>query len=317
MFLVGSGGVMPVFGQAGAETTSFPVLTLDASARSAALAGATGASAPGDVNGLFYNPALLDAATHQTASLSYLNHLSDINAGTLAYSRTLERWKTTIGAGVRFVHWGTFDGRDAQGVSTGTFRAGDVALTLSVARALTERVHYGASVHVVHSGIETARATALAGDLGARYQMGDRGLMLSATVRNLSVVLDDFGPSETTLPADVRISASKPLAHLPLRLIVSAYDLNNAGTGVAGGQTLDHVLAHLLIGGELTLGEVLHLRAGYNHRRSKELALNDRFDLAGLNLGFGVMLSRFAVDYAYTSWSDIGGLHQFTVRAFL
>lgn len=303
--------------QASSTLTSFPVLTLESSARAAALAGASGAVNDGDVNGLFYNPALLSPEAHQTASLSYLNHLSDINAGAVAYSRTVERIGTTVGAGVRFVHWGDFDGRDAQGNPTGTFRAGDVALTVTAAQAAGERTRYGISVHAVHSGLETARATALALDLGTRYRIAERDFMLSGSVRNLSIVVDDFGPAETTLPADVRVSLSKGLAHLPLRLMVTAYDLNNTGTGVVGGETLDHVLAHLLVGGELTLSDVLQLRAGYNHRRSTELALADRLDLAGLNLGFGIVLSRLSVDYAYSSWSTLGGLHQFTLRTRL
>jgi hypothetical protein len=300
--------------QAGSTLGSFPVLTLESSARAAALAGASGAVDTGDVNSLFYNPALLRPAAHQTASLSYLNHLSDINAGAVAYSRTADRWGTTVGGGVRFVHWGEFDGRDAQGNPTGSFRAGDVALTVAAAQAAGARTRYGLAVHVVHAGLETARATALAADLGTRYRIEARDLTLSAVLRHLGWVVDDFGSEDTALPADLRVSVTKGLAHLPLRVMISAYDLTNTGTGVTGGSTLDHVMAHLLVGGELTLSDVLQLRAGYNHRRSSELALADRLDLAGLNLGFGVVLSRLAVDYAYSSWSTVGGLHQFTVR---
>jgi len=38
-------------------------------------------------------------------------------------------------------------------------------------------------------------------------------------------------------------------------------------------------------------------------------------DLAGVGLGFGVTVSALTVDYAYNSWSSLGGLHQFTLRA--
>ena len=302
--------------QAGSDLTSFPVLTLEASARAAALSGASGAMIGEDVNALFYNPALLET-DQPAASLSYTNHLSDINAGALAYARTLDRWGTTVGAGLRFVHWGEFDGRDAQGAPTGTFRAGDVALTLTASQAGESRSRYGVSVHVVHSALEAARATAIAADLGTQYRIPTYGLTLAASLRHLGTTLDAFGPGDTVLPADLRLSLSKDLAHLPLRLIMSGYDLNHLGTGVADGSALDNVMAHVLLGGELTLSGALHLRAGYNHRRSTELALSDRLDLAGLNLGFGLVLSRLNVDYAYSSWSSLGGLHQFTLRTSL
>jgi hypothetical protein len=137
---------------------------------------------------------------------------------------------------------------------------------------------------------------------------------VGASLRHLGASLGGF---ETSLPLDLQLGVSKRLAHLPLLLSVTAYDLNKIGTGVEGGSTLDHALGHLTFGGELQLGDVLRLRAGYNHRRSRDLALADRFDLGGLGGGFGIVVSGITVDYAYNSWSKLGGLHQFTVRADL
>jgi hypothetical protein len=34
-------------------------------------------------------------------------------------------------------------------------------------------------------------------------------------------------------------------------------------------------------------------------------------------VGFGVTVSGLTVDYAYNSWSSLGGLHQFSLRAGL
>jgi hypothetical protein len=77
------------------------------------------------------------------------------------------------------------------------------------------------------------------------------------------------------------------------------------------------VLGHLTFGAELQPGDVLRVRVGYNHRRSRELALTDRFDFAGVGVGFGVTVGGLTVDYAYNSWSSLGGLHQFSLRADL
>jgi len=307
----------PAAAQPGAELTSFPVLRLEPSARSAALGGALAAVADGDVNALFFNPAIPGPATDRRVTFSYLNHLSDLNVGSVAYSRTLPSVETTVSGGLRFAHWGTFEGRDEFGNPTAEFGAGDAVLTLGAARAYGSRIRYGASLHFLHARIEEAQASALATDLGALYQLPRRQLALGVTVRHLGVTVDGFGETREDLPLDLQLGLSKRLAHLPVLLTATAYDLTNLSEGVRGGTTFDHVLGHLTFGAELQPGDVLRVRVGYNHRRSRELALTDRFDFAGVGLGFGVTVSGLTVDYAYNSWSSLGGLHQFTLRTDL
>ncbi len=308
----------PAAAQPGGSVTSFPFLRLEPSARAAALAGAFGAVADGDVNAVFYNPAVSGPATDRTASLSYLNHLSDINAGSVAYSRVVGAASTALHGGVRFADWGTFEERNAFGERTGTFGAQDVALTLGAARGLGESsLRYGGSLHLIHSRVESAQATAVAADVGALYRLPAHQMTVGATLRNVGLSLDGYGPRRPTLPLDLRLGVTKRLAHLPVLLSASAYDLTNLSEGIAGGTTVDHVLAHLTLGVEARPGEVLRVRLGYNHRRSAELALTDRFDLAGFGAGFGVHVGPLAADYAYTSWSSLGGLHQFSLRTDL
>ena len=308
---------VPVVAQPGADLTSFPVLRLEPSARSAALGGAFAAVADGDVNALFFNPAVPGPATSGRASFSYLNHLSDLNVGSVAYSRTLSGPRTTVSGGLRFAHWGTFEGRDRFGTPTGDFGAGTAVLTLGAARAYGPRIRYGAGLHLLHARIETASASAVAADLGALYRLPRRQIALGVTLRNLGGTLDGFGGTREALPLDLQVGLSKRLAHLPLLITATAYDLTNLSEGVRGGTTVDHVLGHLTLGAELQPGDVLRVRVGYNHRRSRELALTDRFDFAGVGVGFGVTVSGLTVDYAYNSWSSLGGLHQFSLRTDL
>jgi len=300
--------------QPGSDLSSFPFLQFEPSARSAALGGSFGAVADGDVSALFYNPAIPGPATSRTPSLTYINHVSDINAGALAYSQTVRGLGTTVSGGLRFAHWGEFDGRDENGVPTGSFSAGDVAATVGISRASGARWRYGANATVIYSSIDDANAAALTTDLGVLYRLPAYQLAVGASIRHLGTAINDFGSVAPELPLDIQVSVSKRLAHLPLLVSVTGYDLHNLDEGVVGGSTTDHVLGHLTLGGEFFLGETVRLRFGYNHRRSKELALNDRLDLAGLSGGFGIDVDPILVDYAYSSWSDLGGLHQFTLR---
>ena len=303
--------------QPGADVTSFQVLRIEPSARTAALGGSYAAVADGDVNALFFNPAIPGPATSRVASASYLNHLSDLNLGSVAYSHTVRGLGTTFHGGLRFSHWGTFEGRDRYGNPTGDFGAGTAVLTVGGARPLGARVRYGANLHLMHARIERAGAAAIALDLGGLYRVPSRRLAVGVSLRHLGGMVDGFGDTREPLPLDLQVGVSKRLAHLPLLLTATAYDLTNLSEGINGGGTVDHVLGHLTMGAELQPGDVLRLRVGYNHRRSTELALTDRFDLAGLGLGFGVTVSALTIDYAYNSWSSLGGLHQFSLRADL
>lgn len=293
--------------------SSFPFLEFAASARASALGGSLAAVADGDVNAFFYNPALLDSTTHRAASLSYLNHLAGANAGFLAYGYEVDGL-ASFGGGLRFLSWGTLEGANAIGERTGTFGAGDVALTVGAARPWRQRWHYGANVHVVYARLESTSATALATDLGVRYRIPAQQLVLSASANYLGRAVDSFGPTRDRLPFDVRLGLTKRLRYLPLMLSLTGHGLDDLGADEEDGTPLDRVLAHLRLGGELTLGEFLQVRLGYDHRRSRELALRDGFDSAGLSTGFGLTLPPLHVGYAYQSWSEYGGLHWLTLR---
>ncbi|MFB6097743.1 MAG: hypothetical protein ABEK84_01225, partial [Salinibacter sp.] len=75
VLLCGLGGTSAA-AQPGASLSSFPLLRFDAAARTAAMGGAYTAVADGDVNAMFYNPAIPGPATSRVPSLSYLNHLA-------------------------------------------------------------------------------------------------------------------------------------------------------------------------------------------------------------------------------------------------
>lgn len=311
--------VVPAAAQPGADLTSFPVLRLEPSARSAAVGGAFAAIDDGDVNALFFNPAVPSAATSRRASFSYLNHLSDFNLGSVAYSHALSDSTTTISGGVRFAHWGTFEGRDEFGNKTSDFGAGDIAVTAGAARGFGPRIRYGANVHLLHSRIDDVSATALAVDFGTLYRVPAQALTLGVTLRHLGTALDGFRNRREELPLDLQVGVSKKLTHLPLLITATAYDLNNLSEGIPGGTTFDHMLGHLTFGAELQPVDVLRVRAGYNHRRGRELTLSESntFDFAGVSAGFGVTVSALTVDYAYKSWSSLGGLHQFSLQTNL
>ena len=303
-------------GQLSGSLSEFGFLRLDASARGAALGSSLTATPSTDATAFYYNPALSRAASSGQLAASYTNFIADSQVGSVAYSYHVDGL-ATVSAGVRYVDWGSFDGRDAQGVPTGDFAARDVALTVGLATALTDRIRYGINLHVVYSAIESARATAAAADAGVQVHWPKQRWAVAASVHHAGRTLSDFGAASASLPVDWRVGVAKKLAYLPLQISVTGYDLHNFGTVLEDEPPLGQALAHLTLGLELELGEVLTVRGGYNHRRSRELVLNDRLDWAGFGTGFGIDLGLLRADYAFTSWSSFGGLHQVSLQTGL
>ena len=305
--------------------TAFDLVRLDPSARAAALAG-TQALPGDDPVAALYNPALLSESHDRQASVGYVNHLSDVSAGSAVYARRVAGLGLVAGA-VRFLSYGDFERSSADGETGETFGASEAALSLSAARELVPRLRAGATLHALVASLDDARSQALAADLGLAYRIPAEGLVLSASVHHLGAVLSSLGDTRDRLPVDVRVGVSKRLRYVPLTISVGGYDLHRfdsepstlgeGGEEVGGTTALDQVRDHLALGGELQLGTALAARLGYHPRRGAALRTGGRLDLAGVSAGFGIRLKRIGVDYAYTGWSDFGGLHQFGVRTRL
>lgn len=308
---------LPVTAQSRRDT-GFDLVQLDPSARAASLAGAPGALAGDDPTAVFYNPALLTESMSRSVSAGYLNHVADISAGTLLYARDVSRLGATLAASIRYLSYGDFDRTGADGTTDGTFGASEAAFTLSAARELAPRVRAGVNLHALSASLDDASAFALAGDIGATYEVPSQSLVLGASLHHVGATLSSLGSETDKLPVDLRLTAAKRLRYLPLTVSVAGYDLQgvegvSAGDSSAVRRTLDHVA----VGAELQLGRALALRAGYNPRRADDLRSGGRLDLAGVSAGFGLSLSRFALDYAFNGWSQYGGLHQFGLRTRL
>lgn len=301
-----------------ANLSGFPLLRIEPSARAAALGGAFSAVYGDDVNALFYNPALLNGAMHRTLSVSYLNHLTDLNAGFAAYAQEVGA-ATSVGGGLRYLSYGELERAAADGQAEGTFGAAEAALTVGAARAYGEHVRYGLATHLVLATLDDRSASALAADLGVVLLVPTQQLTLSASVNNLGVTLSSLGTTRDALPLDVRLSIAKRLQYLPLLLSATGYNLQAIGSeqNPEARSAADEVMQHLALGGEFQFSEAFNVRFGYNHRRHQQLKMGSRLDLAGFGVGFGLKVSRVRLDYAFNSWSSLGGLHQLTVRTRL
>ena len=305
----------PVLAQPG-ELTGFSFLRIEPSARAAALGGSFSAMYGDDANAMFYNPALLNADMHRALSVSFVNHVSDLRASFVAFGFHEDRIGS-MGVGLRFLSWGKLTETDELGNELGSFSSNDLAITVGVSRIYADRVRFGVNVHSILSSVASFRSSALALDLGMLYHSIEGDFTFSASVNNLGIVLNSLGSVTDDLPLDFRLSVTKRLQHLPLLLSVTGYNLHDYSTITEDATPLEQIMEHISLGGEFQFSEGFNLRFGYNHRRHETLKTKSRLDFAGFGFGVGLKISNIRFDYAYNSWSEAGGMSQFTVRTTL
>lgn len=286
------------------ENAVFDFLRIPMNARAAAL-GNTFLTMRNDAALLFSNPGALSSLEGPAASVGFVKHLMDINAGYAVYGQKFEDlgW---LSAGVTYVNYGSFDETDKFGNTLGTFGASDLALSVGYGNRL-DNLHYGAAVKLIHSYIDDYSSSGLAFDAGVSYHIPEEQIVLAAGLFNAGTQISTFGDESESLPFDVRIGAGKKLEHLPLTIMLNFHKLNEDADGF-----FDR-FANFSLGGEFDLSDALRARVGYNNEQRDELKIGNSAKLAGFSGGFGLNIASYVVDYAYNSFGEIGAMHRFSI----
>ena len=90
--------------------------------------------------------------TKKKVSAGFGKYLLGINFGAVSY---VQKYKNIgwFGAGVKYFNYGTFDYTDENGVTSGTFGASDLMLSLGYSNYLYDVVNYGVNVKYIYSKI--------------------------------------------------------------------------------------------------------------------------------------------------------------------
>ena len=298
-------------------TSSFTFSLLENSARHTALGGVSIANGDRDPSSAFQNPSLINEDMNNSISLSYANHVADLNYGFASYGAKLDsQGMFVFSAG--YYDYGTFTRTDVAGDILGEFGAADYTFQAGYSRKYTDKITYGANGKFLYSTYAAFVSTAGAVDLGISY--ADTGKLLNAAflIKNMGyqfIRYDDNSPREN-LPFDVQASISKKLAHNPLRFTLTLHNLhrwNNSfvnvnarnkeidlETGEVKNQTLgfgEKAMRHLIFNTELVFSEKFQLRMGYNHQRRAELGPENRRAATGFSWGVNIGIKKLTLSY--------------------
>ncbi|MBR4390992.1 MAG: type IX secretion system protein PorQ [Bacteroidales bacterium] len=288
------------------------------SARVAALGGLPLPVFDGDIQLSNFNPSAIDSAMDNKLGLSYVDYYADINFATAQYARSFDKLGS-FAATVQYHNYGHFDETSESGVVIGSFSGSEYSLALGWGRQLSPHWSIGAALKYAGLQLESYSAGALAVDVAGNYR-ADNGWIFSLTARNIGAQLfNNFDYRHCRLPLAIDFGASRHLDHLPVTVMLWYDDLQKwnklfddpldlAGNYdpltneiVQESATLHFVknlASHLVVGGELTLGKNIVLRAAYNYGQRHAMDVPQERTLVGFSAGLGVKIKMFEISYA-------------------
>lgn len=197
-------------------------------------------------------------------------------------------------------------------ISSVTYTASFLTAGLSYARQLTDRISAGATVKAVTENIDDVSGRAIAFDAGMTYVVGETGLRMGVSLKNIGNELKYAG---TGLVRRVQLPDQNPVANNNAVAIeaegVQLPSLLNFGmayTSEIGGQGSVTFMGNFrsnsfeqdqYSGGiELGFQDIIYVRGGYQLQSDSDLSFYTGATFgAGLNIPIGT--NRLSVDYAY------------------
>lgn len=278
---------------AGPGTTGASFLKVGVGARELALGSAASVLTEG-AGAANWNPAALAAVKSRSLSASYNMLFIDESQGYLGFASPLKDDKGVIGAGVNYLTVADIEKRAGDSDNPDSlFDSNSMALALSFAKAeIKPGLALGASLKYVSQDLDTKTDKALAVDLGSVYKLSDV-YTAAFVVQNLG---GKIGPD--SLPLLFKGGVARTFLDGKL---AAAADLD----WLANDERL-----YLDLGAEYLLNRNLAFRAGYQFGRAQDELGSG---LVGLGAGLGLKFDRFALDYAYVPFGDLGDTHRMTL----
>jgi hypothetical protein len=288
-----------------------------------------------DLNAALQAPSNLNPEMDNSLSFSGVSYFDGVNFGDASYAKDFGKFGTYM-ASMHYAAYGDFLLTDEYGNVNGTFKASDVALTLSGGYQFNPRFSFGGAMKFIYSDYYLYNAFGIALDLSATYVSADSLFTSTIVFRNAGVQIDNYvKDNNEPLPAEAMIGVSKRLRHTPLRFNLtyrhlekfdlSYYDPLNLGdvdpeTGEPQVETINFwnkLSRHFIFGAEILLSKNFHLRAAYNFQRRRELTVDTKPGMVGFSMGVGLKISKFIISYGRGNYHLSGGANHFSITTHL
>jgi hypothetical protein len=316
--------------QVGGETT-YQFLNLISAPRQAALGGKVLTNVDYDVTQGLYNPATINVEMDNQLSVNYTSYLGGISYGTAAYAYTVDRRTQTFHGGVTYINYGSFDGYDEDGNSTGTFTGNEAALSFGYSTQIGySDFYFGTNAKLISSKLEQYSSFGVAVDLGLLYINEDLDFNAALVVRNLGTQITTYAGLHESLPFEVAFGMSQKLENVPIRWHVTLENLQQwpiarpnparVTSDLSGNQTSENigfigqVIRHTIVGAELFPEGGFNIRLGYNFRRGEDLRIVDQRNFSGLSAGISIKMNKLRFSYTHAKYTSAGNSNFFGLQ---
>lgn len=296
-------------------------LKLPTSARYAAMGGVTSSISRGDAGAALGNPASIADVKNISISVNNMTWLVDTKYQSYSVVKNFGKFGF-IGLHAIYLDYGdmirtenqpiydngAYTGRAKMALNLGTVGANDMAIGISYARQITNKLQLGGNLRFVQETLDDAKTSNWSLDIGTIYYTGFKSLRFAMMGRN-------YGPDTEFADYDERIGFPAVKVKMPMSFqLGAAIDLLEGGENNPHLWTVSAEFVHpndgpekVNLGTEYSFMNFAMLRAGYR--------LN--YDEEGLSLGGGLRLvtSAFAVsiNYAFIDFGRFDAVHIFTL----
>lgn len=301
------------------ESTAYEFLNVSPSTHVYGLGGHNLTIIDDDINLVEQNPALLGPEFEMQAGLNYMRYLGSSNFMGASFGNGINdhsAWAIRI----QYFGYGSMTAADEDGTITGTFSPSDIAVSGTYSHDINDRLRGGITMKFISSNYDEYSAFAICADLGINYFNPENDLSLSLVLKNLGGQVKKFTENYGSLPWDIQIGWSQILPSAPLRLSVTATNLNkwklpymdredkNSTTSslVEKSSFASNLFRHLTFAVELLPSDKFYIGLGYDYKTRTDMANYTRNFLSGFSLAAGLKTNSLGFGVAFAQ-PHIGG----------
>ncbi len=318
-------------------TAAGQFLKLGVGARTGAM-GEAAVTVPGEVTGLYWNPATIAPITRTSMAFSRNELYADMSYNFVGVVQPLGS-ASAIGVSAIFLDTGEMEITtlaEPEGTDT-YFNWEAFCLGLTYSRYVTDRLSLGGTIKYIREGAYHLVAQTIALDLGSLLDTGILGMKMGMALSNFGSDMYLKGPSlevsherwpniPGTLPVDAYLKTEKyplPLMFrigLSMELIGTQGQISTSETSrlvvAADAYDPNDALMRANFGMEYQWKDLFYLRAGYRGlsvEKDEYKSYNTASYTFGGGLAYDLKFTRFRFDYAFTDFQLLGSGHLFTL----
>ena len=316
----------------------YEFLNLNTSARIAALGGKQISLYDGDVNMAYYNPSLVDDDMNRKLAINYVNYFAGINWGNTSYLFHSKKLGNIV-IGITYLNYGKFIKADETGYLDGNFTASDYTFYTSYSRKIDSNITVGITVKPVYSQYESYNSFGIASDLGITYHNPERLFTAAFVAKNIGTQIKPYtAHNYEPLPFEMQLGITQELKHAPFRFSLMFHNLqrfdytytikkeedliddpvfNDSNKKSKTEVFSDKMLRHFIAGVEFIPTKSFVFRLGYNYQRLKEMQIENKVGAVGISWGFGLLLTKYQINYSRATYHLAGASNHFSITANL